>query len=81
MVWACPVFYGNSDWRGGDVMTKTTNALIERAAKCVPTNWCDDLLTGSNSIGEPPWDCRHIEKLLLGVRKRIRELKVKHAKR
>lgn len=38
----------------------------------VPTNWCDSLLTGDKGIGQPPYDCRHIEKLLRGVQDRIR---------
>lgn len=48
---------------------------ISRADKCVPTNWCDPLLTGKDSIGQPPYDCRHIEKLLRGVQDRIRALR------
>lgn len=34
----------------------------------------DSLLTGPDGIGRPPWDCRHIEKLLNGVRGRIIKL-------
>ena len=40
-------------------------------ADLVPTNWCDELLTGPNGIGSPPYNCQHIEKLLLNVRARI----------
>ena len=39
----------------------------------VPTNWCDSLLTGSNGI-KIPADCPEIERLLHGVRDRIRSL-------
>ena len=38
----------------------------------VPTNWCDSLLTGKEGIGQPPYDCRDIEKLLRGIQDRIR---------
>lgn len=38
----------------------------------VPTNWTDSLLTGPDGIGQPPYDCRDIEKLLRGVQDRIR---------
>lgn len=40
-------------------------------ADLVPTNWCDALLTGTEGIGPPPYDCRHIERLLLAVKERI----------
>jgi hypothetical protein len=48
---------------------------ISAAEKCVPTNWCDDILTGKDGIGKPPYDCRHIEKLLRGVQDKIRALR------
>jgi hypothetical protein len=38
----------------------------------VPTNWCDPLLTGPEGIGKPPYDCRHIFKLMLGIKDRLR---------
>ena len=44
----------------------------KKLSDLVPTNWCDPLLTGPDGIGEQPWDCRHIEKLLRGVQDRIR---------
>lgn len=45
---------------------------VLHAAKQVPMNWCDSLLTGPDGIGNPPYDCRAIEKLLRGVQDRIR---------
>lgn len=46
----------------------------QAAADAVPTNWCDSLLTGkdaalSNNAGS--WGCPDIERLLLGVKRRI----------
>lgn len=43
----------------------------ERCANLVPTNWCDPLLTGPDAV-KLPLDQRGVEKLLLGVQKRIR---------
>jgi hypothetical protein len=42
------------------------------AENCVPTNWCDDLLTGPN-CPKGPLNCPDVEKLLLGVIKRMRD--------
>jgi hypothetical protein len=44
---------------------------VEDAAKNVPTNWLDSLLTGPNGIGQGPYDGRHIEKLMRGTRAAI----------
>lgn len=46
----------------------------QAAADAVPTNWCDSLLTGpdaalSDNAGK--WGCPDIERLLLGVKRRI----------
>lgn len=59
-----------------EVMTKPIEALMPdkrdmAILSAVPTNWCDSLLTGPDGIGQPPYDCRHIENLLNGVRARI----------
>lgn len=48
-------------------------AIVEECAKCVPTNWCDVLLTGPEA-GKTPLDCRGVEKLLRGIQDRIRSL-------
>jgi hypothetical protein len=50
------------------------NAAIRAAAKAVPTNWLDSLLTGKDGIGQPPYDARDIEQLLRGVQDAIRLL-------
>lgn len=47
---------------------------IERAAKVVPTNWLDEILTGENSIGPAPYTNRQVEDLLRRVQDRIRAL-------
>jgi hypothetical protein len=47
-------------------------AIIEECAKCVPTNWCDALLTGPGA--GPFADGRKVEALLRGVQDRIRAL-------
>jgi len=62
------------------------SASLKRAKKrplsdLVPTNWTDPLLTGPNGIGQPPYDCRQIEKLLRGVQDRIREAEEKAPRR
>lgn len=43
----------------------------ERCANLVPTNWCDPLLTGPDAV-RLPLDCPGVEKLLIGIQKRIR---------
>lgn len=48
-------------------------ALIEECARCVPTNWCDALLTGPEAP-RAPLDCPAVERLLLGIIGRIRAL-------
>ncbi len=47
----------------------------EEAENCIPTNWCDPLLSGDGSI-KVPAGCPEIEKLLLKIRERIRTLPV-----
>ena len=47
--------------------------ITEEAAKCVPMNWCDALLTGPESV-MVPLDCSGVERLLHGVAKRIRSV-------
>jgi hypothetical protein len=47
----------------------------EAAEAAVPTNWCDPLLTGPNAALGPhagKWGCPDIERLLAGVRNRIK---------
>jgi hypothetical protein len=47
---------------------------LEEALACVPTNWCDPLLTGPEAVIKvAPFP--EVEALLLAVRKRITALK------
>lgn len=46
-------------------------ALRTRVLDAIPTSWVDSLLIGPRGIGQPPYDCRHIEKLLRGVRNAV----------
>lgn len=48
-----------------------------KASDLVPTNWCDQLLTGPDGLGQRPWGCQEIEKLLRGVQDRIRAAEIK----
>lgn len=43
----------------------------ERCAKLVPTNWCDNLLSGKDAP-KLPMDGHGVETLLRGIRDRIR---------
>lgn len=57
-------------------MTKNERNIAETLLRCVPTNWCDPLLTGdakviSGTIGK--YDRQDIERLLIAVRKRMEE--------
>lgn len=49
------------------------NYVIEECAKCVPTNWCDVLLTRPGAQKGPLDNCG-VERLLRGVQDRIRAL-------
>ena len=47
----------------------TQSAVVGRL---IPTTWLDPLLNGENAvIGDPPYDCTDIEKLLLAIKERI----------
>lgn len=38
----------------------------------LPTNWLDPMLTGDKKvIGEPPYTCSDIERLILAINKRL----------
>jgi hypothetical protein len=50
------------------------DAVIEECAKCIPTNWCDPLLTGTEAP-KGPFDNRDLERLLRGIQDRIRACK------
>jgi hypothetical protein len=45
---------------------------VKRAVEAVPTSWLDPMLTGPNAvIGNPPYGCPDIERLLNAIRQRI----------
>lgn len=47
-------------------------ATIEQIKEQIPTNWLDSLLTGKEAvIGQPPYNCTDIERLLLAIKKRM----------
>ena len=56
-------------------MTKDERKIAEDMLGCIPTNWCDPLLTGANKVlpSTQPYRADHIEKLLLAIRKRMEE--------
>ena len=56
------------------VIAEALRAERERAMVCVPSNWCDPLLTGPTGIGQPPYNCNHVEQLLRGIRDAIRAM-------
>lgn len=59
---------------GGRTMSK----LESRVLAAIPDNWLDSLLTGPNAVlGEPPWYCPDVERLLKAVRERVRNEFVK----
>lgn len=49
-------------------------AVIAECARCVPTNWLDPLLSGSDRVIGEKCDARQIEALLRGIQDRIRAL-------
>lgn len=62
-----------------DVFAATSEATRierERCVECVPTNWCDSLLTGPDAAMPSPGTKithRHVEALLRGIQDRIRD--------
>ena len=44
--------------------------IIEECAACIPTNWCDPLLTGPKAVARFT-DCPAVEALLLAIKARI----------
>jgi len=47
--------------------------MRKRSGQSVPSNWVDSLLTG-DGVPKLPYNCPEIERLLMGVRDRIRSL-------
>lgn len=52
------------------------DAVIDECSKCVPTNWCDVLLTGPDTP-KGNLSPRDVEVLLRSIQDRIRALKSK----
>lgn len=49
-----------------------TKAQRKAILDCVPNNWLDELLTGANAVvGEAPYGCPGIERLLSAIRDRL----------
>ena len=55
--------------------------LRKRLIACIPTNWCDPLLTGPDRVlpSDGKYNGTHIEKLLLGIKSRMEALTATHA--
>jgi hypothetical protein len=50
-------------------------AALEAAAQAIPDTWLDPLLTGENAvIGQPPYGCPDVERLLKALQMAIRAL-------
>jgi hypothetical protein len=54
-------------------LSQAKAAALEEAARCVPSNWCDSMLTGPDKVAEFD-DGPAVELLLNAVRNRIRAL-------
>lgn len=53
------------------------NEALEDAAKKIPSNWCDPLLSGkSKVVGNPPYTGKDIEALLNELSAAIRRMKL-----
>jgi len=71
-------------WKGQISAFKQIGAVIgcapylaewTKAADAVPHTWLDSMLTGPERvIGNPPYDCKDVQKILQAVRKRIIDL-------
>lgn len=50
--------------------------LASELINCVPTNWCDSLLTGDNKVlpDGHAYNPKDIERLLLAIRERMEKL-------
>ena len=54
-------------------MRKDECKIAEDLLSCIPTNWCDPLLTGDSKVLHGNFDCRDIERLLQAIRKRMED--------
>jgi hypothetical protein len=61
--------------RGLEAVAQAARAeAIEESAKCVPTNWVDQLLSGKEKVIGNTYDAQGIERLLLAIKARINAL-------
>lgn len=53
--------------------TQTKEALAADLINCIPTNWCDPLLTGDSKVLPDGYNYtpQDIENLLIAIRKRM----------
>lgn len=63
----------DDDWEERGAADELRAAVIKECAACVPTNWCDELLTGPGAP-KHPLDNRGVEQVLRGIQDRIRAL-------
>lgn len=50
----------------------TSLVHLDALLACIPSTWCDPMLTGTQRvIGDPPYDCRDIDRVLLAIRYRV----------
>lgn len=56
------------------LMRADRRQIVELCAQQIPTNWLDDLLTGKDGLGQPPYYCPNIERLLSKLAERLRSL-------
>src|SRR5579872_6368876 len=68
-MWLCNVCWPVSIYE--NCLQGLRPSVAQLALDAIPTNWCDPLLSGPGAI-KIPAGCPDIEKLLLGVRERVR---------
>lgn len=56
-------------------MTKGERRIAEDLLGCIPTNWCDPILTGPDKVlpSTQPYRSDDIERLLLAIRDRMQK--------
>jgi len=69
--------HGTGGWQTLDDMVRFGKAVAEAerqaCADCVPSNWCDPMLTGPDAVIGKVADCRPIEAVLRATKARIME--------
>ena len=60
---------------------KMKTAEAKNPSEHIPVTWLDPLLTGENAVmGDPPYSCDDIERLLIEIKSRIKETEESFAK-